>query len=118
MKFRAHRKLWERIKAEQRDIAFITAPGMGLSTLLRNLGDLGNLPVAWLDTEVVKRYWEIEYKGRSRNRRFVIHASTISALIESKCLIANTTEEELFHTNLSAFLQDKGQDLVGHLSRV
>ncbi|MGA9351117.1 MAG: hypothetical protein WBW48_20250 [Anaerolineae bacterium] len=111
MEFRLHQKLSERIKTEQRDIALITAPGMGLSTLLKSLEELSNLPVVWLDTETIKRYWEIEYKSRSKNRRFVIHAATITALIESRHLVANITEDELFKTNLPTMLRDKSHGL-------
>lgn len=107
MEFRVHRKLRERIKSESRDIAFIAAPGMGLSTLLKDIADVSKSPVAWLDIETIKHYWEIEYKQRSRNKRFVIHAAAARSLIQAQLLVTDMTNEELFQTSLHRVLEEE-----------
>ena len=104
MEFRVHNKLRSRIKDEQRDIALITAPGMGLSTLLGNLREIDNFPFAWLDITTLMRYWESEYKDRTRNRRYVLHAATIMALIQNRYADIAIGESDLYHTNLSKFM--------------
>lgn len=106
MEYRAHLKLRDKIENEQRDIALIAAPGMGLTTLLEGLHSVQRLPVAWLDKDDILTYWETEYRDRSSNRRFVIHASTIRALADSGYVPAEVDDGDLFRTNLAAFLRD------------
>jgi hypothetical protein len=109
MELRVHNELRKRI-AEKRDIALIAAPGMGLSSLLQTLADIDRSSIAWLEVDTLKRFWEIEYEARLRNRRFVIHAATLSALIQAGCLAADVEEQDLFKTNIPAFLQNRGFD--------
>lgn len=111
MDFRVHRKVQEGIKGERRDIALISAPGMGLSTLFKELKDVDGLPMASLQPESIIHYWDTEFKGRSKNRRFVIHSAVIMALIESKYLTADVEGEKLFRTNLPAILADQNSGL-------
>lgn len=105
MEFRVHHKLREQIELEHRDIALITAPGMGLSTLLNNLGGISSLTIVPLDTELILHLWAVEYQSRKRHRRYIIHAAALSALIQSGILECNITDQELFKTNMPDLLK-------------
>lgn len=105
MEFRVHRNLRSQIKEERRDIALISAPGMGLTTLLRSLAEVDGLPVTWLDVNTIMQLWDTEYCGRTKNRRYVIHAAVIRALSKAKRVCA-VSDEVLFRTSLPSFLGD------------
>ncbi len=106
MEFRVHQKLRKTIQDEQRDIALITAPGMGLSTLLKSIPDTHEVRRVYINVRKLENLWETEFKSRSHNKRFVIHSATISALIESNLVQSELTAEAIYHTNLRSFLNE------------
>lgn len=111
MEFRVHKKLRQSISNENRDIALISAPGMGLSTLLKGLHDTTNAKLIWLDTSTILSYWEREYKSRQSNRRYVIHAATIRALIQSNHLNCAISDEDIFKSNLLNILKEQPDNI-------
>ena len=107
MEFKVHKKLGEVIKGDQRDIALITAPGMGLSTLLNDLPKSQDIPVAFIDSNRLLAIWNDEYKNRSKNKRFVIHAATIESLIQYEIVTTDIPNiSDIFRTNLKKFLSE------------
>jgi len=105
MEFRVHCNLRAQIKEERRDIALISAPGMGLTTLLRNLEEVDRLPITWLDVNTITQLWDKEYCERTKNRRYVIHAAVIRALSAAQRVSA-VSDEALFRSSLPGFLSD------------
>ncbi len=82
MEFRVHKKLYENINIQQKDIALITVPGMGLSTLLTGLTNEKNIFV-FIKPESIQGFWDNEYKANAAHHKFVIHTAMINALIEN-----------------------------------
>jgi hypothetical protein len=73
MEFRVHRKLRDQIENERRDIALVTLPGMGLSTLLKSLEEVNRLPIAWLDIGTITRYWlQVRWTPLSRHQKYYL----------------------------------------------
>ncbi|MBN8657661.1 MAG: hypothetical protein J0M11_18155 [Anaerolineae bacterium] len=103
MEFRVHKKLNDNIRSEQRDIALITAPGMGLSTLLNGIADNQNR-VAFINIESLQVLWNEDFKHRGYNKKYVIHAATIEALIKNSIIQADIDPKR---TNLKKFLIDQ-----------
>ncbi len=103
MKFRVHQKLQENIVGEQRDIALITAPGMGLSTLLQGISENNKIAVVYVKPDILQGFWEDEFKNRSYNNKFVIHTATIDALMQHGFI---NTAVDVKRTNLKKFLTE------------
>jgi hypothetical protein len=103
MKFKIHQKLQENIVGEQRDIALITAPGMGLSTLLHCIAENKRISVVYIKPEELQSFWDNEFKSRSYNNKFVIHAATVDALIKNQIVNADVDAKR---TNLRKFLTE------------
>lgn len=92
------------MRFERRDIAVTAAPGMGLTTFLSSLSE--DHPVAWLDVQMLKDYWDKEYSGRENNRRFVIHAAALRSLMNALLLPKEMDDAELYKTNLAKALSE------------
>jgi hypothetical protein len=103
MLFRVHQKLHENIVGEQRDIALITAPGMGLTTLLLGISESSQIATVYIKPETLQSFWDEDFKLRSYNNKFVIHSATIDALLKQKIVNADIDAKR---TNLKKFLTE------------
>jgi hypothetical protein len=102
MKLKIEEKLLERIKLENRSVALVTLPGMGLSTILHSMCVQNIGLFLELKLELIISLWEREYKQRTSNKRFVLHAAIIS-VIKQHFSLNSPSESDLYKTNLPNF---------------
>ncbi len=102
MNFRLSQKIVEQIDNEFRSIALLAMPGMGLTSLITSITNLDPMRYVEVKPELLIQLWNEEYGKRDRNKRYVVHAAAIIAMME-KYSISNLTKAEIFLLNLPKF---------------
>jgi len=110
MQLGAHSELKHQLDDDQRDIAIVCAPGMGLTTLLADVKLMTNKAVVYVRPALIVDFWNREYKERETNKRFVIHAAALSSLFQNGLLHGTLTEADFFKSNLRLGLTNYGFD--------
>ncbi len=108
--------LHEKIRDEDRDVALIAAPGMGVTTFIKSLEIDCKFSLIWIRENEVRAYWDKEYKSRERGKKFIIHDVSISALVKSDFLNLadiSTPEENILSTTLPNFLKTHEDNIIG-----
>jgi hypothetical protein len=112
---RIHTKIAELVMDNQRDIALISEPGMGLSTLLQDIELLNNGKNIILRVEDIKFLWEREFKDRNSGCSYVLDNAIILELIKLKFIdISIPTINEVEKMNLPIFLKKHGASLTNN----